>query len=37
MTSRGIQKPGTKTISTTLEGRFNTDTILNNKLMMLYQ
>lgn len=37
MTSRGIQKPGTKTISTTLEGRFNTDPILNNKLMMLYQ
>jgi GTP cyclohydrolase I len=36
MTTRGIKKPGTKTISTTLRGRFNTDTILNNKLMMLY-
>lgn len=36
MTSRGIQKPGSKTLSTTLRGRFNTDPILNNKLMMLY-
>lgn len=36
MTTRGIEKPGTKTISTTLRGRFNTDAILNNKLMMLY-
>jgi GTP cyclohydrolase I len=36
MTARGIQKPGTKTISTTLRGRFNTDTMLNNKLMLLY-
>ncbi|WP_339060325.1 GTP cyclohydrolase I FolE [Tepidibacillus marianensis] len=36
MTTRGIKKPGTKTISTTLRGRFNTDQILNNKLMMLY-
>ena len=36
MTTRGIKKPGTKTISTTLRGRFNTDVILNNKLMMLY-
>jgi GTP cyclohydrolase I len=36
MTSRGIQKPGSKTISTTLRGRFNTDFMLNNKLMMLY-
>ncbi|SFC13732.1 GTP cyclohydrolase I FolE [Clostridium uliginosum] len=36
MTTRGIQKPGAKTISTTLRGRFNTDPILNNKLMMLY-
>ncbi|WP_097027016.1 GTP cyclohydrolase I FolE [Clostridium peptidivorans] len=36
MSTRGIKKPGTKTISTTLRGRFNTDTILNNKLMMLY-
>ncbi|WP_315080471.1 GTP cyclohydrolase I FolE [uncultured Clostridium sp.] len=37
MTTRGIQKPGTKTISTTLRGRFNTDPVLNNKLMMLYR
>ena len=36
MTTRGIKKPGTKTISTTLRWRFNTDVILNNKLMMLY-
>ena len=36
MTTRGIKKPGTKTISTTLRGRFNDDIILNNKLMMLY-
>lgn len=36
MTSRGIQKPGSKTLSTTLRGRFNTDPMLNNKLMMLY-
>lgn len=36
MTTRGVKKPGTKTISTTLKGRFNTDLILNNKLMMLY-
>lgn len=37
MTTRGIKKPGTKTVSTTLRGRFNTDPILNNKLMMLYK
>jgi len=36
MTTRGIEKPGSKTISTTIRGRFNTDVILNNKLMMLY-
>ncbi len=36
MTTRGIEKPGTTTISTTLRGRFNTDPILNNKLMMLF-
>ena len=36
MTTRGIEKPGTKTITTTIRGRFNTDPILNNKLMMLY-
>jgi GTP cyclohydrolase IA len=37
MTTRGIKKPGTKTISTTLKGRFNTDAMLNSKLMMLYK
>jgi GTP cyclohydrolase I len=36
MTTRGIKKPGTKTITTTLRGRFNTDQMLNSKLMMLY-
>ncbi len=36
MTTRGIKKPGTKTLSTTFRGRFNTDVIINNKLMMLY-
>jgi len=37
MTSRGIQKSGTKTLTTVLRGSFNTDAILNNKLMMLYR
>jgi GTP cyclohydrolase IA len=37
MTTRGIKKPGTKTISTTFRGRFNTDSILYSKLMMLYK
>lgn len=36
MTTRGIKKPGTKTITTTLRGKFNTDSILSNKLMMMY-
>ncbi|KGO13777.1 GTP cyclohydrolase I FolE [Clostridium botulinum] len=36
MTTRGIKKPGTKTITTTLRGKFNTDPIISNKLMMLY-
>ncbi|MBU3144023.1 GTP cyclohydrolase I [Clostridium sp. CF012] len=36
MTTRGIKKPGTKTMSTTFRGKFTTDVILNNKLMMLY-
>ncbi|MEK6264334.1 MAG: GTP cyclohydrolase I [Clostridium sp.] len=36
MTTRGIKKTGTKSMSTTFRGRFNTDVILNNKLMMLY-
>lgn len=37
MTTRGIKKPGTKTITITSRGRFNTDSALNNKLMMLYK
>jgi GTP cyclohydrolase IA len=37
MTTRGIKKPGTKTISSTLRGRFNTDAALINKLMLLYK
>ncbi|MCM8710919.1 GTP cyclohydrolase I FolE [Clostridium sp. SYSU_GA19001] len=37
MTTRGIKKPGTKTISTTFRGRFKTDAVLINKLMMLYK
>jgi GTP cyclohydrolase IA len=37
MTTRGIKKPGTKTISTTLKGRFNTDAMLSSKLMILYK
>ncbi|ACA55144.1 GTP cyclohydrolase I FolE [Clostridium botulinum] len=36
MTTRGIKKSGTKTITTTLRGKFNTDPIISNKLMMLY-
>ncbi|GAE02104.1 GTP cyclohydrolase I [Clostridium botulinum B str. Osaka05] len=36
MTTRGIKKPGAKTITTTLRGKFNTDIIVSNKLMMLY-
>jgi GTP cyclohydrolase I len=37
MTTRGIKKPGTKTVTTTIRGKFNTDPILFNKLMMLYK
>ena len=37
MTSRGIKKTGTKTISTTLRGKFNIDPMLNNRLMILYK
>lgn len=37
MASRGIQKSGTKTLTTVLRGNFNTDAILNNKLMMMYR
>jgi len=37
MTSRGIRKPGTKTITTTFRGKFNTDDSLANRLMALYK
>lgn len=37
MTSRGIRKPGTKTITTTFRGKFKTDESLANRLMTLYK
>lgn len=37
MTTRGIRKPGTKTVTTTLRGRFNTDIDIFNKLMAMYK
>ncbi|MDP4090437.1 MAG: GTP cyclohydrolase I FolE [Bacillota bacterium] len=37
MTTRGIKKPGTRTITTTFRGKFNTDAVLYNRLMMLYK
>lgn len=37
MTTRGIRKPGTKTLTMTLRGRFNSDPVLNNRLMTLYK
>lgn len=37
MTTRGIEKPGAKTLTTTLRGKFNSDSALSNKLMMLYK
>ncbi|KOA20682.1 GTP cyclohydrolase 1 [Clostridium homopropionicum DSM 5847] len=37
MTTRGIEKPGARTSTTTLRGKFNSDPVLNNKLMMLYK
>ncbi|MBQ8413073.1 MAG: GTP cyclohydrolase I FolE [Lachnospiraceae bacterium] len=35
MTARGIKKPGAKTTTTTLKGRFKEDIQLQNRLMML--
>lgn len=35
MTARGIKKPGAKTVTTTLKGRFKDDLQLQNRLMML--
>lgn len=37
MTTRGIKKTNAKTVTTTLRGKFNTDPIFTNKLMMLYK
>ncbi len=37
MTTRGIKKPGTKTITTTLRGRFKVDEGLYSRLMELYR
>ena len=37
MTARGIKKPGTKTITTTLRGSFKEDAFLYNKLLTLYK
>ena len=34
MTTRGIKKPGSKTSTVTLRGRFQNDTALQNRLMM---
>lgn len=35
MTARGIKNNGAKTVTTTLEGRFNEDVQLQNRLMMM--
>lgn len=37
MSARGIKKPGAKTVSTVLKGKFSTDAVLHNQLMMLYK
>jgi len=37
MTTRGIKKPNTKTITTTLSGRFEENTEIYQKLMALYK
>ncbi len=37
MTARGIKKPNSKTLTTTLKGRFKTDTSLRNTLFTLYK
>lgn len=35
MTARGIKKPSAKTVTTTLRGRFETDTTLQNRFFMM--
>lgn len=37
MTTRGIKKPGTKTVTSTLRGRFNNEPDTFSKLMLLYK
>ncbi|GMQ62515.1 GTP cyclohydrolase I FolE [Vallitalea maricola] len=37
MTTRGIKKTDVKTVTTTLRGKFKTDILLNNRLMMMYK
>ncbi|GMQ55736.1 GTP cyclohydrolase I FolE [Vallitalea sediminicola] len=37
MTTRGIKKTNAKTVTTTLRGKFKTDILLNNRLMMMYK
>lgn len=37
MTTRGIKKPGTRTLTTTLSGRFQDDSEIYMKLMALYK
>ncbi|WP_273320517.1 GTP cyclohydrolase I FolE [Vallitalea guaymasensis] len=37
MTTRGIKKTDAKTVTTTLRGKFKTDILLNNRLMMMYK
>ncbi|GAA0177398.1 GTP cyclohydrolase I FolE [Clostridium sediminicola] len=37
MTTRGIKKPGTKTLTTTFRGRFESDDRVTNKLINLYK
>ncbi len=37
MTTRGIKKPGTKTVTTIFKGKFNSNTEQYKKLMMMYK
>lgn len=37
MTTRGIKKTNARTVTTTLRGKFKTDILLNNRLMMMYK
>ncbi|WP_113674341.1 GTP cyclohydrolase I FolE [Vallitalea guaymasensis] len=37
MTTRGIKKTDAKTVTTTFRGKFKTDILLNNRLMMMYK